>query len=148
MSNYAVRVRDADDIETKLALIAEGIDAVLARRKPGAPNVGVEISSQVSSDVSDVINYWKQRMNRPQARATTERRRVVKTRMDEGYDVATIKRAIDGCEGSDFHMARGEYKGGTQYCDLTLICRTGTKLEQFAAMPSRTGEAEKKRKFL
>lgn len=132
--SYEARVREANGTHEKLALIAEGIDAILARRKKTAEETEADL--KVSAEVEAVFKHWQTKMKRPRAGMTKERRRAIQSRLTDGYTVDRIKRAIDGCANSDFHMARGEYTGRHTYCDLTLICRNGTKLEEFEAMPA------------
>jgi hypothetical protein len=90
--------------------------------------------------VRDVFDHWKARMGRNIAtRLTAERSRAIKARLADGYSPGQIKRAIDGCAGSDFHMGRHEKTRGRPQNDLTLICRNGSKLETFEAMPPPGG---------
>ena len=50
--------------------------------------------------------------------------------MKQGYELDYILKAIDGCSKSSYHM--GQNDKGTKYNNLSLICRDGDKLEQFA----------------
>lgn len=85
-----------------------------------------------SVDVRDVFEHWKAKMQKHgQVRLTDERRKKIQARLKDGYSVADIKLAVDGCAQSDFHMARGQYRGGRRYDDLTLILRNGSRLEGF-----------------
>lgn len=72
-----------------------------------------------------VFGYWQRQLGKERARPTAERRTKVLARLRDGYTVADIKRAIDGVAASDFHTEGG-------YNDLTLICRNGAKLEEYA----------------
>lgn len=88
------------------------------------------------ASIKFVFEHWKTAMGKPLAKLTEDRKSKIKARLEDGYSVETIIRAIDGCAASDFHM--GRQAGSTaQYCDFDLICRNGSKLEQFAAMPLR-----------
>ena len=81
--------------------------------------------------------HWQKRMTKPKARLTRGRAAVVKARLREGYKLAQMKQAIDACCSSEFHM--GENDRNTAYNDLTIILRSGEKLEQFMAMADRQG---------
>lgn len=79
-----------------------------------------------------VFDHWQQAMGKPRAKLTADRARKVRARLREGYNVQEILQAVQGCAASPFH--RGENDRGTEYVDLTLICRSGSKLEQFIEM--------------
>lgn len=139
------RVRAVETIEAKLEVLADAIESLRANRprfggawandlRPQAAT-GVKELAEGAGDVRQVFDHWVKAMKKSQvAKLTPERREKIQTRLKDGYSVEFICRAIDGCAGSDFHMARGEDKGGTRHDDLTLICRNGSKLEWFEAM--------------
>lgn len=84
-----------------------------------------------ADSVRDIFDHWTYRMNKnAQAKLTDKRRKCIQARLRDGYDMDLIKRAIDGCASSPHHM--GQNDAGTVYDDLTLICRSGDKLEWFA----------------
>lgn len=78
-----------------------------------------------------VFEHWRTVMAHAGAKYTAERRRKVEARLREGYTVEQLCRAVDGCRASRFHQ--GENEDGKVYDDLTLICRNGSKVEQFIA---------------
>jgi uncharacterized phage protein (TIGR02220 family) len=83
------------------------------------------------SETNQIFTYWKEVMKKTSmAKLTEKRRKSIQARLREGYSVDQIKQAIDGCAKSSYHM--GQNDSGTVYDDLTLICRSGDKLEQFA----------------
>lgn len=84
-----------------------------------------------------VFDHWQKRMDKPRARLTRGRAAVIKARLREGYVADQMKRAIDACCASEWHM--GENDRNTAYNDLTVILRSGEKLEQFLAMGDRQG---------
>ncbi|HQR32072.1 MAG TPA: DnaA N-terminal domain-containing protein [Blastocatellia bacterium] len=100
-------------------------------------------SSSLSSQVNEIFDHWKTRLRHPNAKLTSERRRLVEARLKKDrYTVEQIKQAIDGCSRSVFHQ--GGNPQGTVYDDLSLICRDGTHLERFISFTEgavRTGEA-------
>lgn len=81
--------------------------------------------------VSAVFGHWLTVMAKDPGRwrLTPERRRKIEGRLKDGYAVADLKAAIDGCAKSPFHM--GENDSGSLYNDLELICRNGTHVEKF-----------------
>ncbi len=84
-----------------------------------------------------VFDHWQKRMSKPRARLTRGRAAVIKARLRDGYVQDQMKRAIDACCASEWHM--GENDRNTAYNDLTMILRSGEKLEQFLAMGDRQG---------
>lgn len=80
----------------------------------------------------EIFEYWRRAVDKPTAKFTAERRQKVRTRIREGFSVAQIKRAIDGVANSPFH--RGENEHHREYLDLTLICQTGSKVEQYSEL--------------
>jgi len=85
--------------------------------------------SDLRSGVAEVFSHWQAVMEHPDSKLTDERRRKVEGRLREGSTVDQIKAAIDGCRASAFHM--GQNDAGKRHDDLTLICRTGAKLDWF-----------------
>ena len=86
----------------------------------------------VSPQAREVFDHWATVMgkDKKRTRLTQERKSCIEKRISEGYDVEQIKQAIEGCAKSAHHM--GQNDTGTVYDDLTLICRNGSKIEQFA----------------
>lgn len=96
--------------------------------QPNQPNNG----AGRASPVVEVFDHWRAVMAHPVAKLTPEREKAVRARLRDGYTVEEIKAGIDGCRASPFHM--GQNDGQKRHDDLTLICRTGSKLESFMAM--------------
>ena len=82
--------------------------------------------------VVEVFRYWREATNHTAAKASPERIQKIRSRLADGYSVRDMKLAIDGCVSSPHH--RGENDTGTKYDDITLILRTGSKLEAFREM--------------
>lgn len=109
-----------------------------------APEPSKEPSTkQPSKDEADqvrvIFDFWVSSTGRDpkKTKLTDDRRRAVRARLDEGYTAERICRAIEGCASDPWN--RGENERGRRYDDLTLICRTGAKLEDFESRP--IGEA-------
>lgn len=88
--------------------------------------------------VPEVFAYWQAALNHPQAKLTTKRKKNIQARLKDGYTVVDIKRAIDGCRASPFHM--GQNESGAIYDDIELICRNGEKLENFISRSNGNGK--------
>lgn len=91
-----------------------------------------------NSNVASVFGFWQSVLNHPQARLTIERRRAIQGRLKEGYSVDDLKRAVSGCKASRYHM--GENDHGKVYDDIELICRNGSKVEQFQSYLTAKGK--------
>jgi hypothetical protein len=92
-----------------------------------------ENQKQTVDPVSEIYEFWKRATSRNgSTQLTAGRRTAVKARLDEGREVAFIKRAIANVATSPFHQGKNDQH--RRYDDLTLICRNGEKLEQFAEM--------------
>lgn len=83
-------------------------------------------TSSLRSDVAECFAYWQERCNHPTAKLTADRRRRIEARLRENYTVHDVRRGIDGA-------ARGAFvnESGKRFDDIELICRTGSKLEDF-----------------
>lgn len=103
-----------------------------AERSPH--NLSVEPNTPSSppegDPVQSVFEHWQRVMRHPGAVLDDSRRRVI----EKALRIATVEeclRAISGCSRSDFHMARGRYKGQRRQDHLSLILRNREKIEQF-----------------
>jgi hypothetical protein len=74
----------------------------------------------------DLFDHWKQATGHTQAVFTPERRTKIRARLAEGYTPLDIRTAIDGAAKAPFVNDAGK-----RFDDLTLICRNGSKLEDF-----------------
>ena len=111
------------------------------RTKNQEPLNNKHISAK-ADEVEQVFNHWVRVMGKTgQAKLTTKRKSCIEARLKEGYSTDDIKLAINGCAGSSYHM--GQNDNGTIYDDLTLICRSGDKLENFINNVSKVAPYEK-----
>lgn len=87
--------------------------------------------AETKAAVTEVFEYWVMRRSSvlntnggvpPTLSATRSNK--IKARLGDGYDVPTLKRAVDGCMASDFHV-----KG--KHVDIELICRDQEKVDAF-----------------
>jgi hypothetical protein len=86
--------------------------------------------------VQDLFTYWQQRCGHEQAKLTDERRRKIQARLRQGYTVDQIRAAIDGAAEHAFVNEEGK-----RFDDLELICRNGSKLEDFIGRGSKKGHS-------
>jgi len=94
-----------------------------------------KLRKETGAQVREVFDYWQSTLNRERSKLTPTRRKKIEARLKAGATVQEIKRAIDGCAGSEFHTIGG-------HVDLTLICRSDEKLEEFQAKPKPEGEED------
>ncbi len=87
------------------------------------------VTAAVTRDVTAVFEHWVTVMGRDPSRTklTAQRRSRIRARLAEGYSVADLKAAVDGCKLSAFHM--GENPAGQAYNDLEQILRSGGHVE-------------------
>lgn len=125
-------------LEPELRLeLEQDIHPVISPEPDPDPAVGEEPlppgeppTARKPDPVVEVFDYWVVKMGKNRAaKLTSDRRQKVKARLREGYTVEQIKQAIDGCSVDPFYM--GDNVSGKTYNDLTLICRTGSKIEEF-----------------
>lgn len=81
------------------------------------------------SPVEEIFHHWRKTLRHGKAKLTGERKKSISARLKEGYTVEECKRAIDGCALSPFHLGANDRH--ERYDDITLIFRTGSKLEFF-----------------
>ncbi len=114
---------EAHDI---IRTLAKNIDTqrTLPGMEPPAVKVPVDESRKLTA--MELFRYWQRECEHTAARPTPERLSKVVARLRDGYSAAEIRKAIDGAKHSAF-----ENDDGKRFDDLELICRNGTKLEQF-----------------
>jgi hypothetical protein len=79
--------------------------------------------------VKDVFAYWQLAMGHQQAKLDDKRAKAIGARLSDGYSVADLCQAVDGCKLSPFHMGDNEQKA--IHDDIELICRNGPKVDGF-----------------
>ncbi len=76
-----------------------------------------------------VFNYWKSILNHPKAKLTKDRETKIRARLKEKYSVDDLKKTIDSCKASSYHM--GDNEQNKVYDSIELLFRNGDKVEQF-----------------
>ena len=67
--------------------------------------------------------------NRPQAKLTDKRKRVIEKALKMGYSGENLELAITGCSMTPFNM--GDNKHGRKYDSIELILRDAEHIEKF-----------------
>lgn len=88
-----------------------------------------------SGETVEVFDYWKSVMNHPAAQLDAKRTKTIKSRLSDGYTVAQLCSAVDGCKYDPFSQGSNDRK--TIYDDIELICRDGPKVDKFISIASR-----------
>jgi len=82
-----------------------------------------------SSATREVFNYWISKLGHTKAKFTRDRKGKISARLKEGFSIDELKRAIDGCAASSYHM--GDNDDGKVYDNINLIFRNAEKIESF-----------------
>lgn len=92
--------------------------------QPQTPKPNVEFVGSVA----ELFEHWRTACGHPRAKLTDGRRRKIRARLKEGYTVEQLRQAIDGAAVGAFVNEQG-----VKFDDIELICRNGSKVEQFIA---------------
>lgn len=134
------RTDDQADGQQKRSTRARARSRSREQTTPKPPEGASDADVSPRDPVSVVFEHWCEVMAHPDAKLTDERRAKIRARLDEGYTAFQILEAVDGCRASPFNMGDNEHK--RVYDDLTLICRNGSKVEQFRARVSGAPKAQ------
>jgi predicted phage replisome organizer len=99
-----------------------------------------ENNQRKSSLVFDIFEYWKSVHNHQQAKLDNKRKRLIKLALSN-YSPEDLKKAIDGCKKSDFHM--GKNKNNMIYDQIELILRDSHHIELFIRLSQKQTLDEK-----
>lgn len=139
LAGVAAGEMDGEVMAAELRRLADRVDGGAKQRTlPGVPvpeppaDEAKEKAKEERAVIERVFAYWQTTLGHPTAKLTPERAAKIRTRLADGYSEDHLKRAIRGCAASPHHT--GSNETGTRYDDLTLILRTGSKVEQFALM--------------
>ncbi len=81
--------------------------------------------------VRQVFDAWVHFLDKPRSQLDTKRRALIEARLDDGYSVSALVKAMEGCAASTYHMGKNDL--GRRYDKLTLILRDAEHIEQFIA---------------
>jgi hypothetical protein len=96
----------------------------IPRENPSAASGDDEDSR--SAIARRIFTHWQTACNHPTAKFTSDRRTKVEARLREGFTEADLIAAVDGAARAPFTNGDGK-----TFDDLELICRTGSKVEDF-----------------
>ena len=84
----------------------------------------------VDPSVVEVFNHWVLVMKMRQGTIISDKRRKrIESRLKDGYDVTTLKAAIDGCSKIPHNMGHNEQR--RKYNDIELICRSPENVDSY-----------------
>jgi hypothetical protein len=92
-------------------------------------NRGEKEESISAEQVGEVFDFWKRILNHPRATLDSKRKRLIQTRLKDGYTVGDLCQAIAGCQKSAFHMGLNDK--GAKYDSIDLILRDSAHVDQF-----------------
>lgn len=95
-----------------------------------------------------VFRYWAEERHRalgrngtgPKQVPTKRRLAKIRARLEEGYEPAELRRAIDGVLASEFHVTGG-------HTDIELICRDQAHVDRYALMAPKKARRDPADKF-
>lgn len=96
--------------------------------------------------VIEGFEYWKNKMGLSDSTQLTPKRQKVLGDRWKDTTMLELMLAIDGCEGDDFHMARGKYANDTPHNDILVIARDRAKVENLMQRASKKRKPEDKSK--
>lgn len=79
-------------------------------------------------DVLEIFLHWQKVMNHPKAQLDNQRKLKIKNAL-KSYSKDDLKKAINGCKLSPFHM--GDNESGVIHDDICLILRNNANVERF-----------------
>ncbi len=94
----------------------------------------------VTDDVRAVFDAWASRRKKkhplgPEPRLDRKRAEVIQDRLREGFDVETLKLAVEGVWLDSWHL--GDNDRGAEYCDIRHALGDAAKVEKFAEHKER-----------
>jgi len=87
-----------------------------------------QVADTTRPETLEIFTYWQTAMNHPKAKLDQKRQRVIERALKD-YSATDLKRAIDGCASSEFHMGVNPQK--QKYDDISLILRDAQHIESF-----------------
>lgn len=98
-------------------------------------------ADKFAEQIKEVFQHWKSTMGKDgKSKLTKKRESRVRARLSDGFSVAELCKAIDGCKASPYHQ--GGNPAGTVYDDLELICRDDGKVNMFSSLKDKHGKPQ------
>jgi hypothetical protein len=85
--------------------------------------------NSLQDQVLEIFKYWQITLNHHKAKLDTKRKKKIEAALKLNYSVEDLKRAIDGCSKSPFHM--GSNESHKRYDSIDLIFRSADHIESF-----------------
>ena len=95
---------------------------------------------KVDGTVQAIFKHWQATLNHPHAKLDAKRKKRISEAIKMGYAEDELKRAIDGCSYSEFHMGKNDSK--KIYDTIDLIFRDADKIDGFIAQQKPKAEED------
>lgn len=142
---YPQPKQNIDTIETADKQCLNDVSMLSGRPRKGKEGKGINIcrvdnSTQrvsINQDVVNVFSYWQTIFDHPKAKLDNKRKQKIEKAL-KLYSMDDLKKAIDGCSKSKFHLGMND--SGTKYDGIELIFRDAEHVEKFIALavPAQT----------
>lgn len=106
---------------------------------PGTHDAPRKADSPRAEQAREVFAYWQQVLGHPRAKLGRPDRKRIEDRLEEGHSVQDLKRVVDGCAASDWHMGRDPKNPGKRFDSLELLFRNAGKVAEFMARAPEQG---------
>lgn len=104
----------------------------------GKEGKGTYVKPQaVLTEVMDVFDFWKFKLNHPQSKLDDKRKKAIGKALKIGYTVEELKNAVLGCSMSDYHMGINDKR--TRYDSIDLIFRSADHIDKFVGVFNQGG---------
>jgi hypothetical protein len=109
------------------------------KQKKDLNTTTVGLKPDRSADVLAVFSHYRTYHPKahPKPRSDSREWRAIRKRLDEGFDLAQLRKAIDGCHCTPHNL--GDNDRQQQYLALELIVRSGDQVVRFAENADRFG---------
>ncbi len=85
--------------------------------------------TQQQDPITDIFQHWQVIQQKPRARLDIARRKIIQARLNDGYSVADLQDAINGCYLDPFYQ--GDNDRNKAFNDISLILRDAAHVDQF-----------------
>lgn len=127
--------------EPPLPLAVEGTPPADAGLAPGSDPIAPAIRAkrgERQAEIAAVFDHWRTVCQHPGAKLDAKRSTLIARRLRDGYSVADLCEAVDGCTRSRFHQGANDQ--GKVYDGLELILRNGDKVDAFRKVARGEGQ--------
>ena len=135
-----IRKRKTEE-EPPFPLAVEGTPPADAGLSPGSDPIAPTIRAkrgERQAEIAAVFDHWRTVCQHPGAKLDAKRSTLIARRLRDGYSVADLCEAVDGCTRSRFHQGANDQ--GKVYDGLELILRNGDKVDAFRKLARGEGQ--------